>query len=66
MKITCPEDKKHNRFGTTAHVTEEWVVDEFGLFIDVIPGSSEIVHAPDKGDLFSCLDCGADAKAEDE
>ena len=30
MKVTCPKNPAHNRFITVAHVTEDWVVDEYG------------------------------------
>lgn len=64
MKITCPNNKDHNRFVVTAHVTESWLVDEGGLFVEAFDDDNEVVHRPDADDLYTCIDCDAEVKAE--
>lgn len=64
MKAVCPTDPNHKRFFTTAHVTEEWLVDETGSFIEVTAESMEVVHGATVGNLWVCQDCGAEAKVE--
>ena len=62
MKV-CPTDPTHNRFIATAHVTEDWIVDGFGDFIELAttpPG--EVVHRPDAEDIWTCAFCGTEAK----
>ena len=56
---TCPNDPSHKRFYTTVHVTEEWLVDEQGDFIEVIDtGGGEAVHGPNHGNPWTCAECG--------
>ncbi|KKM00326.1 hypothetical protein LCGC14_1805520 [marine sediment metagenome] len=64
MIIVCPNNPDHKRFNVTAHVSEEWIVDEEGTFIDVAQGSSggEILHKPDLEDYYVCLECITEAK----
>jgi len=63
MKATCPKDPNHNRFVTVAHVTEDWIVDEAGNFIELAGkgGESEVVHGPNPGNTWECAECGAQA-----
>ena len=61
MKAVCPNDPSHKKFITVAHVTEDWVVDEKGNFIESL-GAIETVHGPDEGNIWSCNTCGADAE----
>jgi hypothetical protein len=66
MYISCPKDKDHKVFNTVVHVTEDWDVDPDGNFIQVAPHSeTQVVHGPTKGNTFTCVDCGAEAKVED-
>lgn len=65
MKVTCPKDPSHKSFNVTAHVTEDWVVDEQGNFVEISPDNDpQVVHEPDSGDYYTCKECGTDAKAE--
>ncbi len=65
MKAVCPKDRKHKRFITVAHVTEDWVVDEHGDFIDVHEASEiEVVRNPHPDNIWTCAVCGAQAKVE--
>ena len=60
MKATCPKSKSHKRFITTAHVMEEWTVDENGKWIKSNE-TLQVDHGPDANNLWSCANCGADA-----
>jgi hypothetical protein len=71
LKITCPKNPKHNRFSTTAHVMQEWVVDEGGEFVRCADSCMEVTHGPTNGNSFICVNkhkgriCGADAVVEE-
>jgi virulence-associated protein VagC len=60
-KVICPKNPSHKEFSTTAHVTQEWKVDERGDYIEEIDACSEVNHEPDDESTYSCLICGADA-----
>lgn len=48
-------------FIVTAHVTQEWRVDENGTFLSCISECSEVTHQPDDSDIWACAKCGYDA-----
>lgn len=65
--MVCPKDNTHGRFIATAHVTEDWVVDGDGDFIELAttpPG--EVVHRPDEDDIWTCAICGTEAISKAE
>lgn len=64
LKITCPKSDKHRTFNVTAHVAQEWKVDENGNFLSMIESCTDVIHRPEQADLFACSVCGADAKVE--
>lgn len=61
----CPNDKGHDQFLTTAHVVEEWRVDKYGNFIEA-ESSLDTAHGPDRGNVWRCSICGAEAIHMDE
>lgn len=61
MKAFCPTSKRHKRFITTAHVMEEWLVEQDGTFIEV-KESLQTDHGPDPDNIWTCATCGAEAK----
>jgi succinate dehydrogenase/fumarate reductase-like Fe-S protein len=67
MKATCPKNKKHKKFITTAHVMQEWVVDEKGNFLEVEDGGHnlEVTQDPDPANIWHCAICGEQATVED-
>lgn len=67
LKITCPNNPMHNRFSTTAHVMQDWEVDNDGDFISCIDDCVQTDHGPEKGNSFTCLaiGCGAEAIVEE-
>ena len=64
VRIRCPEDPSHNQFTASAHVSEMWVTDEIGQFLETLPGYGEVTAGPDF-DCSTCHICGADAIVED-
>lgn len=64
MKATCPNDPEHKQFLTTAHLMQEWVVDEHGNFVEHSL-DLETSHGPDSGNIWTCYTCGAQAEVED-
>jgi hypothetical protein len=59
----CPKKCKSKQFVTTAHVMEEWKVDEHGVFLEVIT-NLETTHGPNPANIWSCVGCGAQAIVE--
>ena len=53
------------RFAVTAHVAQDWEVDQNGEFIAVINSCNEVDHKPDDADIWQCLTCGFDAAGEE-
>jgi hypothetical protein len=65
IKATCPKDPSHDQFVTVAHVTEDWVVDSEGDFIEVHEGNQgEVVAKPHPDNTWQCLLCGTEAEVE--
>jgi hypothetical protein len=48
-------------FCATAHVTQDWVVDENGNFISSNNDCVEVTHFPDDEDIWECNTCGFSA-----
>ena len=66
MKATCPNNKKHKKFLTTAHVMQEWEVDNTGEFRKITVDCLQITHQPDIDNQWICKTCGALAIVEDD
>lgn len=54
------------RFSTTVRVTQTWEVDEDGNFLSEISGCDDVMHGPDDGNIWTCLECGSDAVIAEE
>ena len=61
MKAVCPKNPNHKKFIVTAHVTQEWEVDDTGDFIRCTSECDDVTHAPDAQDIWECSECGAEA-----
>ena len=48
-------------FCVTAHVTQDWVVDAHGDFIQSLNDCLEVTHFPDDDDIWDCNNCGYSA-----
>ena len=68
MKVTCPKNPKHKTFITTAHVMQEWIVNEHGEFNRVHRDGEclEVIITPDPEEVWTCYFCGAEAKVKVE
>lgn len=64
MKLSCKNCGGKDGFVSTAHITEEWLCDEDGHFVEVMPTDNEVTHEPDEYDLWTCHGCGDDVKPE--
>ena len=53
----CPECGGR-KFAVTAHVTQDWRVNEYGVFDICLMSCVEVTHYPDDDDIWSCLACG--------
>ena len=60
----CPKCG-YERFLVTAHVTQDWEVDEYGNWIQTTNDCVEVTHTPDDDDIFECAQCGYDAPGRD-
>ena len=49
-------------FNATAHVTQDWLVDEHGSFLDCKNDCIEVTHFPDNDDIWDCAECGYSAR----
>ena len=58
MKI-CPKCGG-KKFIVTAHVTQDWIIDENGCYIETIEPCVDVTHYPDEDDLWTCFNCGYD------
>jgi hypothetical protein len=68
MRIRCPKCyPEHTRglYMATAHVTENWILDEDGEFIAKVEGDQEVTHQPDKEDIWTCYYCGNECEVSD-
>lgn len=48
----------NDTFITTAHVTQDWVVDSYGNFIKCLNDAVEVTHEPDPDNTWQCTKCG--------
>lgn len=55
----CPKcDCK--QFMTTAHVVQDWIVDENGNFIES-HATTEVIALPNNDNIWTCINCGEEA-----
>ena len=64
MKAICTNNSDHDQFITVAHVSQEWVVDREGNFIEQYGCEGETVAKPDRGNEWTCKICGSEATVE--
>lgn len=46
------------RFDVTAHVAQDWMVDENGHFMRELDSCIAVLHDPDDDDIWTCHECG--------
>jgi hypothetical protein len=70
MLATCPNYEEgqpgHIEFSTTAHVMQDWKVDRFGNFLSSIDDCLQVTHAPDAGNIWTCLTCNEEAEVSNQ
>jgi len=52
----------HGLFVVTAHITQDWVVDDAGDFVGVSTDCVDVIHRPDDKDIWECEFCGFSAE----
>lgn len=52
-------------FSVTAHVTQDWEVDQDGDFLRCTNECVETTHRPDDDDIWTCAKCGHEAPGKD-
>ena len=63
LLAVCSKNKDHKTFSATAHVLEEWLVDEHGEWVSTLT-CIEVTHKPDPDNTWTCAKCGAEAKVK--
>lgn len=53
-------------FHATAHVTQDWEVDEWGTHSKTLNECVEVTHSPDDDDVWTCAVCGEEAVIDAE
>lgn len=48
-------------FYVTAHVVQDWKVNEYGDYLETMEDCIEVVHYPDDDDIWSCANCDYEA-----
>lgn len=48
-------------FITTAHVAQDWKVDENGNFIELVQDATDIIAEPNDDNIWTCVSCGSEA-----
>lgn len=54
----------NTEFHVTAHVTQSWLVDGEGCFMEALSDCDAVTHEPDNQDLWTCSKCGHEAPGE--
>lgn len=64
MRAICPNNPEHKRFVAVAYVSEDWLVDEQGNFLEVAPGSETYtLFEPNPDNIWYCYECSGNIKA---
>lgn len=65
MKAVCPNSLEHDRFIVSAKVTQDWMVDDKGNYIETTDTCSDVLEYPNKYETWTCSECGVEAIIED-
>ena len=55
-KYQCPKCGEKT-FSSTAHVTQDWMLNDHGEFMESISNCIDVTHRPNDDDLWQCLSC---------
>ncbi len=61
MYLECPNGCADKQFCSEAIVTQVWLCNNAGEFIDIAEDLTTVVTPPNKNDEWWCADCGKDA-----
>lgn len=61
-KAVCPNNPEHKKFYASAHVVQSWKVDEYGNYLETVNECDQVTHSPGHEDIWTCAECGAEAK----
>ena len=59
----CPKCG-NDTFYVTAHVTQGWIVDDGGEYLETTEECEEVTHKPDDLDIWECVNCGYEDRGE--
>lgn len=62
--LRCPKCGGR-KFNATAHVTQDWEIDEKGDFQKSLNDCIEVTHSPNEDDIIDCVKCGHSGTAAD-
>ncbi len=63
MPWRCPKDPTHDKFLAQATLTQEWLVDANGEWLET-KGDVEMVRAPIEDTFWTCAICGCEKCTE--
>jgi len=55
----------NEKFYVTAHVTQDWLVDNNGDYVKTESECVEVIHKPNDEDVWVCANCGWDAMGKE-
>jgi len=55
--LRCPKCGG-KRFNSTAHVTQDWEMNENGTLTKIMDACVEVTHYPGSNDIWDCTTCG--------
>lgn len=64
QSLCCPKCGG-TTFLATAHVTQDWKINESGSFIECVTECVEVTHEPNQEDILTCDNCGHSASGEE-
>lgn len=66
MRLICPNNPNHITFYGHATVTQDWLLDQRGEFLDESESCLDVVRYPQVGDDFACAECREIAESSDD
>lgn len=66
IKAICPNSKDHKTFYASAAITQTWLIEDDGTFVEVHAEHTGVAWRPDEDDEWICTECGATAIFEGE
>lgn len=64
-KRICPKNPNHKTFQTVAYISQDWLVDDDGNFIEISDTNGQVLHGPNHNNIWTCAECGCDETEEE-